>query len=188
MIAVPSIWPVIRPNNTVIALAIFAFMSASSALADSPAETTIGRMDQPLEHAEKLDSRPVSTLEARHPPTATESRIDTPSEDRIIYFPSHSTALADSEKEKLHVYADYLKQNPKKAVALIGRSDDLGSRSYNLAIAEERTSVTRDLLRSYGVAPRQIRCYSIGNEKKPTACRSKECKQRMRRVEVVIVP
>ena len=66
LIAVPSIWPVIRPNNTVIALAIFAFMSASSALADSPAETTIGRMDQPLEHAEKLDSRPVSTVSYTH--------------------------------------------------------------------------------------------------------------------------
>ncbi len=187
MTLVSSIWPIGRPNFAAIALALFACLGTSSTLADLGTETA-GKIEQQQEQATKSDFRSAQALEDMHQPVPLENRITTPDENSMIYFPDRSMALADSEKEKLYLYVEYLKQNPKKAVALIGRSDDLGSRSYDLAIAEERTIVVSDLLRSYGVAARQIRRYCMGNEKKPTPCQSKECKQSMRRVEVVLVP
>ena len=112
-----------------------------------------------------------------HQPALLENRIFTPSKDSMIYFPYRSTALADSEKEKLRLYVKYLKQNPTTAVALIGRSDKLGNRSYDLAIAEEQSIVVSDFFRSNRVTRRQIRRYSIGNEKMSPTCRSLSCKQ-----------
>jgi outer membrane protein OmpA-like peptidoglycan-associated protein len=57
-----------------------------------------------------------------------------------------STTLA----KKLRQHAEYLKQNPKTVVTLVGYVDDAGSRSYNLAITEQRILAVKQLLRTYG--------------------------------------
>ena len=107
------------------------------------------------------------------------------SDDNKIFFASTSTLVDEAGKEKLRRVADNLKQDLKMHVTLAGYADDLGSRNYNLALTEERLSAVRNLLLTYGVSPRQIRRNRIGSVKRPKACTSPDCRQQMRRVEVV---
>ena len=102
-----------------------------------------------------------------------------------IYFPRRLATVNDEEKEKLRDCAEKLKRNPKEHVLLSSYSDDLGSKSYNLAIAEQRLTAVGSALRSLGVASRQIR-RNRSNSVKATAnaCRSENCRQQMRRVDI----
>ncbi|EXI81053.1 MAG: Minor outer membrane protein Omp16 [Candidatus Accumulibacter appositus] len=101
-----------------------------------------------------------------------------------IYFSLGGVTVNRQERAKLQQHASYLKENPEKSVTLIGYTDDLGSRNYNVAIAEQRVAAVRKLLRSYRVPGGQIRRYSVGSEKTPKACKTEQCRQKMRRVEL----
>ena len=108
-------------------------------------------------------------------------RVDS---DRSVFFLPRMSTVGDGEKEKLKECADQLKQNPKQIVLLTSYSDDLGSKSYNLAISEQRIAAVGSALRSLGVERRQIR-RNRSNSVKTTAhaCRAEDCRQQMRRVE-----
>lgn len=109
-------------------------------------------------------------------------------EENVIYFASGSTAVDRAGEAKLRQHAEYLKQNPKKILTIAGHTDDLGSINYNLAIAEERMTNVSRLLRAYGAPPRQIRRNRAGNGKKPAGCKTSDCRQKMRRVELIYLP
>lgn len=109
-------------------------------------------------------------------------------EENIVYFASGSTTVDHAGEAKLRQHAEYLKQNPKKILTITGHTDDLGSINYNLAIAEERMMNVGKLLKAYGAPPRQIRRNRAGNGKKPEICRTAECRQKMRRVELIYLP
>lgn len=106
-------------------------------------------------------------------------------EDNNVFFDPGSTAVKEEEKAKLRQHANRLKQNPKKYVTLTGHSDELGSRNYKLAIAEERLVVVSKLLRSFGVSSRQIRRNRSASVKNSPACSTTDCLRLHRRVELV---
>jgi outer membrane protein OmpA-like peptidoglycan-associated protein len=151
---------------------------------------------------EPLASRPASanSAPASKPGSSFTSPTDTPSaapperaatfsHDRsTIYFPQRVTTVDRIGKEKLRLHAEHLKQNPKRAVVLTGHTDDQGSRSYNLIIAEERVEAVSKLLRAYGVPNRQILRKSVHRNKSPAGCVSTDCRQKMRRVELMYLP
>ncbi|MBN8514862.1 OmpA family protein [Accumulibacter sp.] len=101
-----------------------------------------------------------------------------------IYFSLGGVTVSSRERAKLQQHAAYLKENPETSVTLIGFTDDLGSRNYNVAIAEQRVAAVRKLLRAYRVPGGQIRRYSVGSEKTPKTCKTEECRRKMRRVEL----
>jgi len=109
-------------------------------------------------------------------------------EENNIFFASAATEVDDDGAAKLRLHAERLKDDPEKRVLLVGHTDDLGSRNYNLALAEERILSVSKLLRRYGVSPRQIRRYRGDSEKVQNSCKSPECRQKMRRVELVYPP
>ncbi len=78
--------------------------------------------------------------------------------------------------------------NPKLIVTLTGLTDDSGSRSYNLLVAEKRTQAVAELLRAYGAAKNQIRPYALGNRKPDAPCKTLACRQKLRRVELNFPP
>ena len=106
-------------------------------------------------------------------------------EEKNIYFESASTTVGVHGKIKLRAHADRLKADPASLVTLVGHTDDLGSRNYNLALAEQRILSVSNLLRKYGVRRKQIRRYRGDSERVPNSCKSAECRQKMRRVELV---
>ena len=71
-------------------------------------------------------------------------------------------------------------------VVLVGHTDNQGSPTYNLAVADKRTEAVSERLRSFGVPRNQIRRLPVGSEESSKVkCDSDACRQRMRRVELV---
>jgi len=121
-------------------------------------------------------------------PALTERAIALADESTTIFFPQRVTAVDRIGKEKLRLHAEQLKQDPKRAVFLIGYTNDSGSSSYNLIIAEERIESVKKLLRAYGVPSRQILRKSVRINKSPAACISTDCRRKKPRVELLYRP
>ena len=140
------------------------------------------------------ESKPESPSPIAPPPTAQEKNAAAleakviASANRVennIYFSLGGVTVSRQERAKLQQHAAHLKENPEMSVTLIGYTDDLGSRNYNVAIAEQRVAAVRKLLRQYRVRGSQIRRYSVGSEKTPKICKTSQCRQKMRRVELL---
>lgn len=110
------------------------------------------------------------------------------SEDNTIFFASGSNTVDDIGKQKLRQHAEYLKQNPKRLVTLVGSTDRQGSRSYNLALVEERLMAVNKQLRTYGVSSRQIRRNRIGNGKNQAPCISTDCQPEIPKIVLMLSP
>jgi len=105
-------------------------------------------------------------------------------EGNAVYFERGATSLDAAGERVLQNHAERLRDDPRRVVILVGHTDHLGSRSYNLAIAEQRTAVVMSRLRELGVPARQIRRRHYGNAAAPH-CRSESCRARMRRVDLI---
>lgn len=101
-----------------------------------------------------------------------------------IFFPADAAVVGDEETDKLRACAETLKQSPRRSILLVAYSDDLGSRSYNIAIAEQRLAAVSAALRSLGVERGQIRRHRSNSVRVATfACHSEACRERLRRVD-----
>ena len=105
--------------------------------------------------------------------------------ENSIYFLFGKTEIDSSGMILLRRNATRLKENPQQVVTLVAFTDNLGSRSLNLAIAEERMTSVVTTLRALGVPKKQIRRRSAGLSKLSSACSTPACRQMMRRVELV---
>lgn len=106
-------------------------------------------------------------------------------DENSVYFARGATVVDAAGEAKLRRHAERLKENPRQVVTLVGHTDHLGSRSYNLAIAEQRTAAVAELLRAMGVSRSQLHRYSVGSEKPGLSCRVESCRKKMRRVDIV---
>lgn len=106
-------------------------------------------------------------------------------DENSIFFASAATQLDAAGQAKLHRHAARLKDNPQLTVTLVGHTDNLGSTSYNLAIAEQRAATVARALQAMGVGRGQIRHYGLGDEKAGPACKTAGCRQKRRRVDLV---
>lgn len=119
------------------------------------------------------------------PPVSEKALIAGVDAEHNIFFPSSGVTVDSEGRAQLMEHANRLKASPELVVTLIGHTDDLGSPSYNLAIAEQRVNAVYAILRSQRVPLTQIRRYGVGNEQMDRACKSEECRKKMRRVELV---
>ncbi len=129
-----------------------------------------------------------AAAEPTQPPTEatrTEAQViaavDVPNS---IFFARGSAEIDAAGKAALQAHAARLKDNPKLRVSLIGHTDDLGSRAYNLAIADRRVQAIYAELRRLGVQAMQMKRSSMGIEKLSKSCISEDCRRLMRRVEI----
>lgn len=104
--------------------------------------------------------------------------------DNSIFFARSRAEVDEDGRRTLQRHAQRLKDNPKLQLTLVGHTDDLGSRAYNLAIVEQRIDAVYRLLRGLGVPVRQLRRYAVGAEHAGKACRPPECRRNMRRVDL----
>lgn len=105
-------------------------------------------------------------------------------DENSVFFVLGSSMIDAVGRRKVQRHAERLKADPKLEVRLVGYTDDLGSPSYNLAIAEQRVNAIHKQLREYGVRLNQIRRHVAGREQLAPACRTTECRRKMRRVEL----
>lgn len=104
--------------------------------------------------------------------------------ENSLFFQRGMAEIDLAGRQKLRLHADRLKSNSKLQVTLIGSTDEQGSRSFNLAIAEKRVNAVYQQLRDFGVAKGQLRRSSVGGEMNSKSCRSETCRKLMRRVEL----
>ncbi len=102
-----------------------------------------------------------------------------------IYFASGSADLDSAAENRLRDHAQKLKQNPKMILALVGFTDEGGSEAYGLAMSAQRVEVVYRALRSMGVSANQLQRLGGGNLKDLPICKTLECRQGMRRVDLV---
>lgn len=103
-----------------------------------------------------------------------------------VYFAPASSEIDARGRGTLQSWAEKLKANRDLRVALTGHTDHLGSREYNISLGQKRVEeVYRELI-GLGVWSRQIvRRTSYGSEGGRSGnCRSAECRQTLRRVEL----
>lgn len=130
--------------------------------------------------AAKVESTPQANFAERSEPA-----VPAPGDANTVFFKRGSAALDDAALTVLRAHAERLRDDPHLVVTLVGHTDHLGSRSFNLAIAEQRTTAVKTKLRELGVPAKQVRQRNYGNEKVAAGCRSEECRTRMRRVDLV---
>lgn len=102
-----------------------------------------------------------------------------------VQFKKGANELDGDAMEIIRRHAERLKADPALIVTLIGRTDDLGSRSYNVAVAERRVAAVMSALRGFEVPRRQIRRASIGGEVAKASCAAEACRSLRRRVDFV---
>jgi outer membrane protein OmpA-like peptidoglycan-associated protein len=131
-----------------------------------------------------VEERQRPAAEPVHSPSEVQVMAAVDNENNVFFVLGSSSVDAVGRK-KVQDHARRLKADPKLEVTLVGYTDDLGSLSYNLAIAEQRVNAIHKELRSNGVRSNQIRRHVAGPEQLSPACRSTECRKKMRRVQFV---
>lgn len=101
-----------------------------------------------------------------------------------VYFARGSLQLNDDALATIAENVEKLKGNPRLAVTLVGFTEDLGSSSYSIALAQRRTSAVAELMMGMGIPEQQIRSTSYGREQDDVApCQTESCRVSYRRVE-----
>lgn len=81
-----------------------------------------------------------------------------------VSFSYDSFKIADTERRKIELVADYMLRSPQVTVVVDGHCDERGSREYNLSLGEHRALAVRAYLISLGVSGDRIHTRSFGQE------------------------
>lgn len=125
-------------------------------------------------------------------PPATPGRVVAPPPEKKdvytteqVYFAVGSAELSGTAMQTIRLAADTLVQNPKLLLTLVGYTDDLGSREYNVALSQKRVAAVTAALQARGVKSRRIKRSDGDPEKAITGpCKDDACRQALRRVEL----
>ena len=169
-----------RRTMPVTPIAILAMIGLLSACGSTPP-----RQETPSPATEPTASTTTAPPAADAPAALTEQQaLARIKDENSIYF-AFGAAQIDAEGEaKLRAHAEHLKANPKLDIVLTGHTDNRGSRSYNLAVSEQRTLAVAKLLQSFGVAKSRIQRISMGSERPGVRCKSTACQKKLRRVDI----
>lgn len=85
-----------------------------------------------------------------------------------VYFTRRGITLDPASTRVLAAEARWLIANPTMTASIEGHADQQDTRSYAVAIAEERAAAVRDFLILQGVAPDRLKVTSWGKERPGT--------------------
>lgn len=116
--------------------------------------------DDPLMGTEVgLDSTPLDG-----PTPGTQADLVVSVGDRVFFgYDQHN--LTDEARTTLENQASWLQQYPSVNITIEGHADERGTREYNLALGERRSTAVKNYLIALGVEPFRIRTISFGKER-----------------------
>ncbi len=82
-----------------------------------------------------------------------------------IYYALDSAQLLPESTATLQRLADYLRQNPDKAVTIQGHTCELGTSEYNMALGQKRAFAAKTYLTGLGVESSRVDTLSFGEER-----------------------
>lgn len=104
-----------------------------------------------------------------------------------LTFETGSSALGDGPFKSLQQLAQYLTQTPEVRVVLVGHTDTQGELDSNIALSRKRAASVQDrLIKTYGVAARQLSAEGIGFLSPRASNATKDGRNTNRRVEAVL--
>jgi len=104
----------------------------------------------------------------------------------ILYFEKNSTRLRPSSLAMLPDILSAVQARRSEHISVVGHSDTLGDKSYNLALSERRALVVQKLLVKKGVDEAFIETTSHGEENPLVKTADNVGNPKNRRVEVVV--
>ncbi|HEU5196103.1 MAG TPA: OmpA family protein [Methylomirabilota bacterium] len=100
-----------------------------------------------------------------------------------LRFRSGQIEVTKTDHATLEAVVRWMKAHPTTVVMIVGHTDDLGSRTDNLAIGEKRAQSIEKYLLGRGIEPGRLSVASVGSdapvcEQKTDACRAKNRRAR----------
>lgn len=103
-----------------------------------------------------------------------------------VFFDYDSIVLSDESQRILLKQAEWLQAHPAVSILIEGHSDERGTRNYNMALGERRSTVTRDYLVNLGIDSSRIETVSFGKERPAVVGDSEDSWEKNRRAVTVI--
>lgn len=116
--------------------------------------------------------------------TAPEPKASGASARNSLYFSDNDATLDEGSASVLRQLAEHLRKNPRRHVVLKAYLDNLGSRSYSLAIVQKRLDAVTTALREKGVSRSRIRQIMLGQRSKKLTCETPLCLSRRNSIEL----
>lgn len=105
--------------------------------------------------------------------------------NQTYYFAFDKSRVRNADLTALEIQARYLAVHPNKQVRLLGNTDDIGSREYNIGLGWRRDQTVGQLLMQYGVHKSQIKMVSYGKERPARLGYTQSDRALNRRVQLV---
>ncbi len=102
-----------------------------------------------------------------------------------IYFDLNESTIKPQYQSVIDNWSKYLLANPTAKVQLQGNTDERGSRSYNVALGENRADAVAQAMKTEGVNGSQISVISYGEERPVCTEHDESCWQQNRRTDIV---
>ena len=103
---------------------------------------------------------------------------------RVVHFEFDSSDILSTDYPTLQAHAQYLNANANSRLALVGHTDERGTREYNMALGERRAKAVESFLVSNGVRADQLEPVSYGKEQPVNPAHNEAAWSENRRVEL----
>jgi peptidoglycan-associated lipoprotein len=156
----------------------------------TPSETTTYRLNASGPNGTISGTTTVTVTNPAPPTTPARTTTMTleQSVNRLLvdaYFDYDSNQIRPDARDALTKDADSLKKIfadfPSASVIVEGHCDERGSAEYNLGLADQRASATKEYLTSLGVPAAKLKTVSYGKERPQCTEQTEECFQKNRR-------
>jgi len=104
-----------------------------------------------------------------------------------INFDYKSTKISEKSLENIQEFANFLKKNPEYLCKIIGYSDDIGSKRYNLKLSKQRADSVVGALVKEGIAQSQLIAVGLGEANPIADNATEDGRAKNRRIEAVII-
>lgn len=182
-------WSMTKRSLKSVLFAVITLPLFLAGCASQPLQETPSKQETPAKPKTAID-HPASPMEATAgiPPEPENEAEELPkiTEESTVFFTRGSAALNYREKQKLEIIAERLTEDRNLRVTLLGHANDNGSSSFNLAVSDNRVNVVAAFLRKRGVHGSQITARALVSGKVASNCRSSSCRQKFRRVDLLI--
>ena len=103
-----------------------------------------------------------------------------------VEFPSDSAAVDPAYYPEIQDFAKYMEQNPEKTAIINGHTDSTGSAAYNQKLSEKRAVSVKNEIVKQGISAERLEAKGYGEEKPIASNKTREGRQKNRRVEAEV--
>ena len=105
---------------------------------------------------------------------------------KSVVFETAKSILLPTAYKELDLLINILKTNPTYVVEINGHTDNVGNKTYNLKLSQERAASAMNYLKTKGIALERMSAYGFGNSKPIASNETEAGRQENRRVDFIL--